>query len=172
MAGSGRFAQDAQIEARFARFQEVLKVLREVRSRQNIPPKATLQFSVRSSVEIAALLRPMEPYFAAMAGAEATDWGPQVQAPPTCASDVIGDVEVFVDLAGHVDVEAEMVRKTKELEKLAGAIAGKERQLANSNFVDRAPAAVIEKERAALAQLRDQKLAAERALAALELARK
>jgi valyl-tRNA synthetase len=107
-----------------------------------------------------------------MAGAEATAWGPEVQAPPTCASDVIPDAEIFVDLTGHVDVEAEIARKTKELEKLAGAIAGKERQLSNSNFVDRAPAEVIEKERTALAQLREQKLAAERALAALQLARK
>jgi valyl-tRNA synthetase len=164
--------KDSQIEARFARFQDVLKVLREVRSRQNIPPKAKLQFAVRSPVEIAALLRPMDPYFAAMAGAEATAWGPEVQAPPTCASDVIPDAEIFVDLTGHVNVEAEIARKTKELEKLAGAIAGKERQLSNSNFVDRAPAEVIEKERTALAQLREQKLAAERALAALQLARK
>ncbi len=164
--------QDAEIEARFALFQDVLKVLREVRSRQNIPPKAALKFSVRSSVEVAALLRPMEPYFRSMAGAEATAWGPQVTAPPTSASDVIPGAEIFVDLAEHVDVEAEIARKTKELEKLAGAIAGKERQLSNANFVDRAPAEVIEKERAALAQLQEQKAAAERALAALKLARK
>ncbi|MEX2113653.1 MAG: valine--tRNA ligase [Pirellulales bacterium] len=164
--------QDAEIEARFARFQDVLKVLREVRSRQSIPPKATLRFAVRCAPEIAALLRPMTPYFASMAGAEATAWGPDVTAPATSASDVISGAEIFVDLAGHVDVEAEIARKTKELAKLNGAIAGKERQLSNASFVDRAPAEVIDKERAALAQLREQLVAAEKAVAALELARK
>jgi valyl-tRNA synthetase len=161
-----------EIEARFARFQEVLSGLREVRSRQNIPPTAPLKFSVRANAEIAALLRPMEPYFRSMAGAEATAWGPEVTAPATSACDVIAGAEIVVDLAEHVDVEAETVRKTKELERLAGAIAGKERQLSNANFVDRAPAEVIEKERAALAQLHEQKAAAERALAALKRAGK
>ncbi len=84
---------------------------------------------------------------------------------------MIAGAEIFVDLAEHVDVEAEIVRKTKELEKLAGAIAAKERQLANENFVKRAPADVIEKERVALAQLETSRLATQAALAALEKAR-
>ena len=164
--------QDAQIEARFARFQEVLKVLREVRSRQNIPPKSTLKFSVRCEPGVVDLLRPMSPYFATMAGAEATEWGPDVTAPPTSSSDVVSGAEIFVDLAQYVDVEAEIARKTKELAKLKGAIAGKEKQLANANFVERAPAEVIEKERAALAQLKDLRAATQTALAALENERK
>ncbi len=163
--------QDSAIEARFARFQEVLRVLREVRSRQNIPPKATLRFGVRCDTELADLLRPMAPYFAAMAGAEATAWGPDVAAPPTSASDVITGAEIFVDLAEHVDVDAEISRKTKELAKLDSAIAGKQRQLGNENFVKRAPAAVIEKERTALAQLAELKAATESALAALKSAK-
>jgi valyl-tRNA synthetase len=164
--------RDGQIEARFARFQEVLKVLREVRSRQNIPPKAALQFSVRCAPEFVELLRPLEPYFATMAGAQATRWGPDVTPPPTSTSDLVAGAELFVDLAGYVDVAAEIARKTKELGKLAGAIAGKEKQLANRNFVERAPAEVIEKERAALAQLVELRAATEAALAALESARR
>jgi valyl-tRNA synthetase len=164
--------QDAQIEARFALFQDVLKVLREVRSRQNIPPKSTLRFSVRCEPALASLLRPMAPYFAAMAGAEAAGWGPHVTAPPTSTSDVVSGAEVIVDLAEYVDVHAEIARKSKELARLDGAIAAKERQLANANFVQRAPAEVIQKERAALAQLKELHAAAQSALAALEAARK
>jgi valyl-tRNA synthetase len=164
--------QDAEIEARFARFQEVLRVLREVRSRQNIPPRAALRFGVRCDTALAELLRPMEPYFATMAGARATGWGPDVKAPPASASGVVAGAEVFVDLAEHVDVDAEIARKTKELARIAGAIAGKQRQLANTNFVQRAPAEVIEKERAALVELNSLHAATESALAALEAARK
>jgi valyl-tRNA synthetase len=101
-----------------------------------------------------------------MAGAHATVWGPQVTAPPAAASFVAAGAEVFVDLAGHIDLEAEVARKKKELERLVSAIAGKERQLANENFVSRAPAAVIEKERAALAELEQLRATTEAALAA------
>ncbi len=164
--------QDATIEARFAQFQEVLKGLREIRSRQNIPPKAPLSFAVRCDAETADLLRPMEPYFESMAGARATAWGAEVAAPETSAGFFAGKAEVFVDLAEHIDLDAERARHDKELKRVEGALAAKERQLANENFVKRAPAAVIEKERAALAQLQELHTATAAALAKLASARK
>jgi valyl-tRNA synthetase len=85
---------------------------------------------------------------------------------------MVPDAEVFVDLAGLIDIEAEIGRKTKELARLSGAITGKERQLANASFVERAPADVIEKERAALTQLQQQLAATEATVKALEAARK
>ena len=163
--------QDSQIEARFARFQELLNKLRDTRSRHNIPPKTPMQFAVRCDNETAGLLKPMAAYFDTMAGASATTWGPAVEAPATSASFLITCGEVFVDLADHIDLDAEIVRKTKELARLAGAISGKQRQLANESFVSRAPAEVIEKERAALAQLEELQTATQTALATLEARR-
>jgi valyl-tRNA synthetase len=164
--------QDGEIEARFAQFQELLKGLRDIRSRQNIPPKAKLRFAVRSGDDLARLLKPMEPYFESMAGAEATAWGEHVTAPETSANFFAAGAEVFVDLAEHIDVDAERARQTKERERLTAAIAQKEKQLSNESFVSRAPAAVIEKERAALEQLRELRAATEAALVKLDSARK
>ncbi len=76
---------------------------------------------------------------------------------------------MFVDLAEHIDVPAEIARKTKELAKLDSAIAAKEQQLANTNFVERAPADVIQKERDALSQLQEQRAATQATLAALQM---
>lgn len=146
---------DNEIEARFAQFQDVLKGLRDVRSRQNIPPKAVLKFSVRANAATVNLLKPMEPYFASMAGAASTAWGEQVSAPTTGTSFAAAGGEVFVDLSEHIDVEAEAARLTKELARIENGITGKEKQLSNESFVARAPAAVIEKERAVLAQLHE-----------------
>jgi valyl-tRNA synthetase len=98
----------------------------------------------------------MTPYFESMAGAKATAWGPDLAAPQNSASFTAGGVDVFVDLAEFIDVKAEITKQEKELARLAQGIAGKERQLANDNFVSRAPAEVISKERAALDQLRQQ----------------
>ena len=65
-------------------------------------------------------------------------------------------MEVFVDLRGLIDVEAEKARLEKDSDKLTKFIAGKEKKLSNANFVERAPAEVVEKERAALADLQQQ----------------
>jgi valyl-tRNA synthetase len=154
--------QDPEIEARFAKFQELLKGLRDIRSRQNI--KTKIQFSVRCDAEFSKLLAPMEPYFESMAGAAATAWGEDVKAPETSANFFAAGAEVFVD---HIDVKAEIARQKKEQERLTGAIAQKEKQLSNESFVSRAPAAVIEKERAALAQLRELLTAAKTAIVKL-----
>ncbi len=145
--------QDAQIEARFAVFQQALAGLREVRSRQNIPPRTPIRFVGRCDAATTQLLAPMEPYFAAMAGAQATGWGTDAALPAAASRFPIAGGEIVVDLAGHIDVAAEKARVEKELAGVRGAIAGKRRQLDNANFVSRAPADVVEKERAALAGL-------------------
>ncbi len=70
---------------------------------------------------------------------------------PASASAVVGDLSVLIPMAGLIDKEAELARLDKAIEKLekeAGRVRGK---LSNENFVSKAPAAVIEKEQAKLA---------------------
>lgn len=159
--------QDQEIEHRFGRFQEVLRGVREIRSRQNIPPKTSISFAVRTDDETAALLAPLEPYFDSMAGAQATGWGPAVEPPATHAKVALPGLEIYVDLAGFIDVEAEIARNEKEREKVIGFIAAKEKKLANASFVDRAPAEVVAQERASLEELRERLASIEAALASL-----
>lgn len=147
---------DQQIEEQFARFQTVLGALREIRSRQGIAPKKAVEFTLRCDPQVVDLLKPMEAYFLSMARATAVDWGESVQPPEPNAPVAVGDMEVFVDLRGLIDVEAEKTRLEKDSDKLTKLIAGKEKKLSNANFVERAPAEVVEKERAALADLQQQ----------------
>jgi valyl-tRNA synthetase len=148
--------RDARIEARFAMFQAVLGALREIRSRQNITSRNALEFSVQCDDSAAELLQPMGPYFQSMANATGLAWGPSVTPPATHAA-VSGDgVEVYVDLAGFIDVGAEITRNEKLEQKLSGQIQGKEKKLANASFVDKAPADVVQRERDSLVQLQEQ----------------
>jgi valyl-tRNA synthetase len=148
--------RDPHIEQQFAKFQSVLGGVREIRSRQNVPPRTTIQFSVRCDESTSELLEPMAGYFESMAGASANEWGPDVTAPPTGASVSLPEGEVHVDLSGLIDVEAEIARNEKELQKTEERIFAKEKKLANENFVSRAPAAVVQKERDGLDQLRSK----------------
>lgn len=160
--------QDAEIEARFARFAAVLGGLREIRSRQNILPKTPIRFTVRCDDDAAALLRPMAPYFHSMAGASADAWGHSVAAPPLSASFAFPGGEVFVDLSAHIDLNAEIERNEKELAKIDGFIAAKEKKLANESFVSRAPADVIARERDQLAELKHRRNTTSASLADLQ----
>ena len=64
------------------------------------------------------------------------------------ATVVLGDSKAF--LLGVVDLDKEKQKLHKEQKTLEGKIAGLVRKLSNEGFLAKAPAAVVEKERAAL----------------------
>ena len=128
------------IEEQFAQFHAVLSALREIRSRQNVPSRQTLSFALRCDERTAALLQPLTPLFAALAEADALDMGPAVQPPATNATVHLPNLDVYVDLSGVIDVEAEILRLEKQLERLSGMIVGKEKKLGNTSFLEKAPA--------------------------------
>ncbi len=156
--------QNAEIEAQFARFQAVLGALREIRSRQNIPPKSQIEFGIRCEAGTEQLLRPMAPYLLSMAGAVATAWGPAVTPPATHAAVTLPIADVYVDLKDFIDVAAEIARNEKLTQKLRGQVVGKERKLSTASFVEKAPAEVVQRERESLKQLQEQLSAAQAAL--------
>ncbi|MCU0980723.1 MAG: class I tRNA ligase family protein, partial [Pirellulaceae bacterium] len=156
--------QDAAIEAQFARFQAVLGALREIRSRQNIPPKSQIEFGVRCEADTEQLLQPMAAYFVSMAGGVATGWGPVVTPPATHAAVTLPIADVFVDLKDFIDVPAEIARNEKLAQKLRGQIEGKEKKLSTASFVEKAPAKVVQSERESLGQLQEQLAAVQAAL--------
>ncbi|MBT7255577.1 MAG: class I tRNA ligase family protein, partial [Planctomycetaceae bacterium] len=87
-----------EIEQQFSQFQEVLRAVREIRSRQNIAPRDEIEFSIHCSAGAEQLLRPLEGYFESMANARCVAWGESVEAPENSASVRVGEMEVFVDL--------------------------------------------------------------------------
>ncbi len=148
--------RDEAIEARFARFQTALTAVREIRARQNIPPRKPIEFSIRCEESDAELLRPMVPYFASMAQANSVGIGPGVTPPPTHAKASLPGMEIFVNMEGFIDVAAEKLKLEKEREKIEKLIQGKEKKLSNQQFVEKAPADVVQRERESLAEMKQQ----------------
>ena len=56
-------------------------------------------------------------------------------------------MQILIPLAGLIDKEAELARLEKELTKLQNNLDKGNAKLQNASFVDKAPAAVVEKER-------------------------
>jgi len=71
---------------------------------------------------------------------------------PASASAVVGDLSILIPMAGLIDKEAELARLDKAIEKLEKDAAKTRGKLGNENFVGKAPAAVIEKEKAKLSE--------------------
>lgn len=160
-------AIDADIEAQFASFQAVMGAVREVRQAQNIPPKEAVEFAVRCDEKTAALLKPMQTYFTQMARATATSLGPDAAPAEMAASKSLGAMEVHVDIADYIDVQAEKKRLAKEQANLTKFIGGLKGKLGNKGFVDNAPPEVIEQQRAKLSEAETQLGSVEAAIAKL-----
>jgi len=77
-------------------------------------------------------------------------------------------IEVFIPLKGHVDFDAERKRIGKTLTKLEAEITGLTKKLANEKFISRAPAEVVEKEKAKLAETSIEKIKIEESLSRLK----
>jgi valyl-tRNA synthetase len=135
---------DKTIEAQFAKFQTVMGAVRNIRQEKNIPPREPIEFSVRCDDETVKLLKPMEPYFASMAGATAIAWGPNVTPPERAASKPIEGMEVHVDISAFFDVAEEDARLAKEEEQAQKQLQSVDKQLSDPAFTKKAPPQVVE----------------------------
>jgi valyl-tRNA synthetase len=164
--------QDSTIEQQFADFQAVLGAVREARQRQNVPFKEELPFAVRCDAATARLLEPMQPYFKQMANAVAIQIGPKAEVAgnsiPFALAGQAGPIDVQVDVSQFIDVAAERKRLEKERDNVSKQLTGIESKLANKGFVDKAPAEVVQQQRAKLTELQSQLASVETALAKLK----
>ncbi len=159
---------DPAMETRMGRMQELVGVVREVRNSYKVDLKARVDASVRCTGTLAKDLRTLTPFVQLLAGVGRLECGPDVAKPSQSATRVGPDMEVYVSLAGLIDVAAEAQRLHKEREAKIKHLQAAQAKLSNSNFVDRAPAPVVEQQRALVADLQAQLKALEENLAGLQ----
>ena len=67
---------------------------------------------------------------------------------------LVGEMKVLIPMAGLIDTQAEQARLGKELERKRADLERTEAKLGNASFVEKAPAAVVDKEKAKAEELR------------------
>jgi valyl-tRNA synthetase len=67
---------------------------------------------------------------------------------------VLPNLKVYIPLAGVIDIDKEILRHQKKIDKLNKRIETAEKKLGNADFTKRAPGDVVEREEEALAELK------------------
>ncbi|MEW5825656.1 MAG: valine--tRNA ligase [Candidatus Bipolaricaulota bacterium] len=136
-------------------FQGMTGGLRSVRAEWNVPASVELRAIVKADPEGA--LRPVLERLrecSGMTGPVRMETSSDAQAPKGSARVVLHDLEMYVPLAGVIDLDAEKTRIQKELAAVNAELARAEAKLGNEQFLARAPEDVVEKERAKREELR------------------
>jgi valyl-tRNA synthetase len=149
--------RDQAMEARLSRMQELVRLVREMRNRYlSKDPRKTLDISVRCSSEVAADFRLLGAFVAQLGTVGVMDCGPNVTKPKQAATQIHADFELYVSLAGLIDVPAEVARLGKLKAEKEKSLTGKKGKLSNPSFVEGAKPEVVQKEREQVADLENQ----------------
>jgi valyl-tRNA synthetase len=159
--------QDAAMERRLLRMQDLVRAVREIRNRYTVDPRTPLDVFVRCSATVAADFEQLRPFILQLAGVGKLECGPDVAKPPQPASHVQPDFEAHVSLRGLIDQAAEEKRLEKQLAEKRKHLQATQAKLQNRNFVDKAPADVVQQQRELVADLEAQIRALETNLAEL-----
>ena len=128
-----------------------VSAIRTIRGEMRIGPATVLEVTVRPHGDDAAVFTEHRTLIESLSRATLTV-DPAATRPKGSALGVVGSSELYIALAGVVDVAAERQRLQKEIKKTSDTIGFTRSKLARPDFVDRAPAEIVEKEREKLAE--------------------
>jgi len=146
--------EDPRAEAEMAPVVEVIEGIRNIRGESNLPPLQKIRAIVQSDdAGLRAALDRSRNYVVPLAGLSELVLQPVGAPPPGVASWVGQGVSIYVPLAGLLDLDEERARLRKEIARVESDLAALIRKLDNPSFVSRAPADVVEKDRARVTEL-------------------
>ncbi|TBV04743.1 valine--tRNA ligase [Stutzerimonas kirkiae] len=127
--------------------------IRQIRAEMNISMARRIDVVLdNASAEDLRRLRENEPLLNKLAKLDSVRVLAEGEQAPLAATALVGDLQVLVPMAGLIDKDAELARLDKEIARFDGEIKRVGGKLGNAGFVDKAPAEVIDKERAKLAE--------------------
>jgi len=152
---SGDYPRDAEAETELGWIRDFVLGVRQIRGEMNISPGKTLSIILQDPDEVD--LRCLQSHgrflerLARLADVQVLADG--AEAPPAAAA-LLGNMRILVPLQGLIDASAEVERLKKKRDRLTSDMAKAEKKLANENFINNAPAAVVEKERRRMDEFR------------------
>lgn len=148
---------------------DIIRSVRNIRAEVNTPMSKQVPLYISAKDEAtAAVLETNKAYIEKFCNPETLEIGVGIEAPGQTMSAVVSGAELFLPLAGLINVEEEVARLQKELEKWAKEVKLVTGKLSNEKFVSKAPEALVNAEREKLADYEEKYATVEKRLAELK----
>ncbi|MCC6350824.1 MAG: valine--tRNA ligase [Candidatus Eisenbacteria bacterium] len=147
------FDPGAEHEIEF--LQEVVVAIRNLRAESKIAPGRAVPVVIRGETAQLEVLERLGNQLRPLARIESLTLARDGSRPKVAASAVVRGAEVFLPLAGLIDLDEERARLAREAERLLGDLDGVKRKLRNQDFLAKAKPEVVDREHARLTQLEE-----------------
>ena len=145
---------DAAAEAEMKPISQAIDGIRAIRGESNLSPALKIEAIIQSeSAQVRESLERWRSYVMPLTGLSKLSVTAMGSKPQQAAADIRTDMEIYVPLAGIVDLAEERERLKKEISKAEQEIAATNKKFENPRFVERAPPEVVEKDRARVIEL-------------------
>ncbi len=143
---AGEIHEDADAEATMQLVMAVITGIRNIRGEMNIAPSMNLAVTVQTDEgQLASHLAEHRDLVAKLARLTRLTIEPVGPRPKAAATAVIEGATLFVSLEGIIDFNQEAARLKKEIGKIDNELATLDKKLGNEDFLNKAPAAVVDK---------------------------
>ena len=138
--------KDPEAESKMEVITEIISGIRNIRGEMNIAPSLTLEASVQSQDELKIeTLKQYQDIIINLARLKSFSASESGIKPKSSATAIVNGASIFVSLEGIIDFAKEAGRLEKEINKLAKELSAVSNKLSNENFLNKAPADVVEK---------------------------
>jgi valyl-tRNA synthetase len=142
--------RDPAAEAGLIRLQEIITRIRDTRKQMGVEAARHIPVLIAAH-EHAAMLRSQAPLLEFLARTEPPRIEGELPAPEQAVTIIASGVEVYLPLAGMIDIAQELARIDAEIAAVRQDIERSQKMLANEQFTSRARPEVVQKEREKLA---------------------
>ncbi len=145
---------DEQAETELEWVKTFVSGVRRIRSEMDIAPGKPLALLLQNASETdKSCYQHNQNFIASLAKIESSQWLTEADEAPESATALVGEMKILIPLAGLINKDAELARLEKEIGKIQINIDKTTAKLVNKNFVDKAPAVIVEKERQRLDEM-------------------
>jgi valyl-tRNA synthetase len=150
--------EDVTVEAQLGELMELIGVIRTLRSEYKVPENSQVELRLTNlSPALSAALAVEERALLRLGRVRQVDVTGNGSGHGGAHAVLRSGVELFVPLAGIIDLDRERARLRGEIDRVDTQLRATEGKLQNQDFVNRAPADVVQRERDKAESLRDQR---------------
>ena len=139
---------DPEADEQLSLLMAIIKAIRNIRGEMNIPPGVRLEAMIKTSnQEKAAIILKYSQYVESLGKLENLKCSPDIIRPNTAATAIVRDLEIYIPLEKVLNFKEESERLKKELKKINRDLEFLHKKLANEDFIGKAPADVVKKDK-------------------------